>query len=310
MADRHDKLRNSKEKIDAYLLTQGMKWIEGEYKNTNSKLDVEDMDGYRYRFSLQHFYSNKGRAKVVLTNPHATHNLKLYLKLNKPTLELVSEKFLGIEEDHMFKCLSCGNIFESLITSIYISKKTVCKVCQPHKYTNEIIEHYISKNTNDMEVLVYYKKNDFWRFHLHCNKCGKEWHAPLKSIKENCGCPSCNKATNGRLYNPTIAERNKDKWSKIDAIVYVIRLSDDKEDFYKIGLTSRQTMDRAFEMPYKVDVLAEIKTNLYDACLIENQLHEHNKKSSYIPMKKFNGYTECFTHVRDLNNISFHHLRR
>ena len=51
-------------------------------------------------------------------------------------------------------------------------------------------------------------------------------------------------------------------------------------------------------------ILNEIQTNLYDAIYLEIKIHSLNKQYSYIPSIKFGGYTECFSHLVNLEELN------
>lgn len=80
-------------------------------------------------------------------------------------------------------------------------------------------------------------------------------------------------------------------------ILYVLKCFNENEEFYKIGITSK-TIDIRFPsysyMPYKYEIIQEIKDlpeNIYN---LEHILHRFYKPYKYKPLISFRGETECF----------------
>lgn len=102
---------------------------------------------------------------------------------------------------------------------------------------------------------------------------------------------------NGR-YNLQTAEINKEEWQNKSAIVYIVHCENATEKFYKIGITTSSVRMRfAMGMPYKIEERQITRCSLYDAILLEQELHQKAVQYKYIPEIKFSGYTECFTDV-------------
>lgn len=109
------------------------------------------------------------------------------------------------------------------------------------------------------------------------------------------GCPKCN-VTDG-VYNITLAERNKEIWLKRQAIVYFVKLFNECESFFKIGITTNITSSRMKGIPYDYEIIKEINTNLYEATYMEKEFHDKYKEYKYIPIIYFGGHTECFNEI-------------
>jgi len=84
--------------------------------------------------------------------------------------------------------------------------------------------------------------------------------------------------------------------------VYLIKLSNEKESFYKIGVTVHKYC-RFYEIMksgYSVEIVyMAMKLEFYDAQNLESYLQRIYE--SYRPKIKFGGYTECFKHI-DIEN--------
>ena len=77
------------------------------------------------------------------------------------------------------------------------------------------------------------------------------------------------------------------------AYLYLIKLSNDTESFYKIGVTSKEDIESRFtQMPYDHDIVALYKhTSASFIFDLEQKLIKLCEK--YVPLKSFCGYSEC-----------------
>lgn len=152
-------------------------------------------------------------------------------------------------------------------------------------------------NSNKKSVLTWRCKN---------KDCGHEWPVAWYNINiKGTRCPDCAKRG---VYCFENAERYKEYWEKEHLIVYTLKCWDDKtgELFYKIGVTCHSRAEQRYKthqaLPYKFQVLDEIKTNKYDGSYLEHELQRVvNKQYVYEPKKFFHGHTECFSDVIHLN---------
>jgi len=99
------------------------------------------------------------------------------------------------------------------------------------------------------------------------------------------------------VFNTTTMERNKNVFLKTPCFIYKIRLFDNNENFYKVGITTKDIKTRFRSFPYSYEMLEIISINLYDAYIIEQEIHNHLKEYKYNPQIKFGGHTECFTKI-------------
>lgn len=80
--------------------------------------------------------------------------------------------------------------------------------------------------------------------------------------------------------------------------VYLVRLRNDSEEFYKIGKTFNSVDRRLRNLKglYAIEVMKVLEYEQgRQACEAERTLHEMNKGLSYKPLSKFHGCNECFT---------------
>jgi hypothetical protein len=79
-------------------------------------------------------------------------------------------------------------------------------------------------------------------------------------------------------------------------IIYKIKLYNEGEIFYKIGISSNLKL-RFKTIPYNIEIVELISTNTYDAYYIEQNYHNLLKEFKYEPKINFPGRTECFTRI-------------
>ena len=123
------------------------------------------------------------------------------------------------------------------------------------------------------------------------------------------GCPMCGKQRQLGGLNFTTIERCKNKLIETNGIIYTVKCYDNKEEFFKIGITKRSIQKRFQEtksLPYNYDIVYAYKSNYYNAFYIEQYLQEICKNKSYTPSKYFGGHTECFSEIPPIEEIEKH----
>jgi hypothetical protein len=94
----------------------------------------------------------------------------------------------------------------------------------------------------------------------------------------------------------SILENNKEKFKNEECFIYKVKLYNEDESFYKIGI-SKNLKERFKTIPYDVEIIEIISSNRYDSYYIEQNYHNILKKFKYEPKTKFAGQTECFTRI-------------
>ena len=208
-------------------------------------------------------------------------------------------------------------------TSCHEGIKIICNFCN-NEFCQQADNHLQGKGCNfcstrrtaeklsmTYEDFIYYsKKNgnvnvDF----INCNYTSLKFPVKLKCTVHNeifnqtasscrygmVGCPSCKRENLGFLRESFISScRGK------TALLYVLKIHNETECFYKVGVTNRSVkkrFERKREMPYKYEILYIIEDENCPGCIFDievNLLNKHNNYK-YKPSIKFNGYTECFT---------------
>ena len=112
------------------------------------------------------------------------------------------------------------------------------------------------------------------------------------------GCYKCSKEQNAFSKSGfTKIAKNK------ECIFYILKCFNEKEQFYKIGITSRTIKEmykNKKEMPYNYEIIKEYKSTALDIWELENRFKINFKENLYLPEIKFAGSkTECFTSIPD-----------
>lgn len=107
------------------------------------------------------------------------------------------------------------------------------------------------------------------------------------------GCPHC--ATSTIKYSKENFEKHKEFFKDRIGIIYVLRLTGNKELFYKVGITGRNEKYRfnSISQSYKVEIEYKEEMLIEDAYNLEQIFLEEFKDYKYNPKIKFKGYTEC-----------------
>jgi hypothetical protein len=129
-----------------------------------------------------------------------------------------------------------------------------------------------------------------------CSKHGLFQQTPHNHLAGK-GCAKCAKEGPGGAWKA-------DSWASRQAgrlaLLYVVRLSDNEESFYKVGITlcSIKKRLKTSRFPYQIEVIATFASS--DAIAIhqaESAVKKRFKALRYLPNKPFAGRTECYTDI-------------
>lgn len=170
-----------------------------------------------------------------------------------------------------------------------------CRACA-YKYRNnrnETKEIFVSKaikvhgHKYDYSKVEY--KNTRSKVLITCKTHGDFHILPANHIQKQ-GCKLCG------IENSNLI---RDEWIKKCAdrkcIFYIVKCWNDKECFYKFGITSLNIKKRFAYVPYQHEVLKKVET--YDSGYVwdlEKRFKRVKRNAKYIPTIKFSGMTECF----------------
>lgn len=143
-----------------------------------------------------------------------------------------------------------------------------------------------------------YSKTIYEQSHKKINIiCSAHGEFAITPSSHLCGS-GCSKCAFEQLPGGYTEERfnSKPELKNQEGYLYLARLRNDKETFYKIGITKREADERLRSIyTYDVDIIQTIKLPLYEAFRKEQELLLRFNELKYQPKHKFKGWTECFS---------------
>lgn len=285
---------------------RGLKLLETEYKGPHDKHLCIDKDGYKVMVARnQTIRCNRATMPFHEDNPYTIKNIELWFQKEQMQFELIEgQEYKNNRTRFKIKCNVCEQVVE--VTWQNIKAKKGCGSCNGTQVTPfnsletkrpDLIKYLVDKTDAKKFAKMSHRK-----IKCKCEKCGKEKQVIIKNlVQQGFSCDECDGISlnfsfkNARLY--------KKEWEIKPAFVYFIKCWSEKEEFYKIGITTQKTIKRRFhnkkDMPYEWKEIKKIPTNLYNAIFMEKKLHEKHEKFKYSPEIEFGGHTECFTKLID-----------
>ena len=181
--------------------------VSGEYVNSKTNIGfVHKVCGTSYSATPDNFLRGrrcpvcsvkKVAAKRTLTREEAIEKIKK----SSPSVELIGE-YSGTKNSSRFKCLRCGNIWETKVGNIFDGHG--CPICGKKKsddakrLSEEEFKKKMSQVHGDrIECLETYKGANNIKLKFKCTKCDNIWEATPLNILAGRGCPECGKSTAG-----------------------------------------------------------------------------------------------------------------
>lgn len=223
--------------------------------------------------------------------------------LESKDIKLVSN-YTRIIDKHNFHCKKCNHVWSVHLNDI-VNNNTGCPLCAGLiKLTNEVVDQRLSQR-ND----IIYRIDDIVNARTKCRwRCvyGHKWLAiPDSILNFGTGCPFCNKKG---FYNEAYKQLNPNDMNLV-ANLYVVRFihKSTGESFIKIGITKNRISKRfaSYKKLYDVKTLHISKLFLGDCIDLENYIIYRMRNYQYIPEGKFNGRTECFIDIPEVEREIF-----
>lgn len=130
-----------------------------------------------------------------------------------------------------------------------------------------------------------------------CKHHGIFEQSPSKHLRGS-GCKKCARLIN--IYK-------KEDYIKLSplAILYLVRIYNGDEEFYKIGKTKNGVKMRLSNKIgiYNYEIINEYQSDSGNIFDMEIELHKKYNKYQYKPMSRFSGYTECYNLDLPINEI-------
>lgn len=207
-------LKYTNEQIMTKLKSKGFIWIDGEYKNRESEITVETLEGYKILLKVGSAMSEKNARPFSKHNPYTIANIRKWIIDNDFEYKLLSEEFNGRAGKLTFYCEEHGEFQMSFANLLRGCK---CAKCSNNvKYTLEEVKQLVHNVNPNLTILSKEYEGVFKPLNFKCNIDGYEWTSSLHNIlksKANNGCPECKKerfrGSNNHNYNPNLTEEER-----------------------------------------------------------------------------------------------------
>jgi len=216
------------------------------------------------------------------------NNLKVITPYTNAHNKVIVEDLLGIQYK-VFALSLLQGVKPTIMTAI---NKNDC-----------FIKRANLKHNNRYNYKLINYKNNSTKIDIICNIHGVFKQTPNIHLLGS-GCRQCVKKPGG--YNKTnwIEQFNKSKTKDIYK-VYIIRIFNNEENYYKVGRTFNKIKKRFNgTIPYNYEILKIITSNngseIYS---LEKKLHKKLKNYKIKPVLRFKGDTECFIINKITNKI-------
>jgi hypothetical protein len=267
-----------------------------DYKGANIKLTIiRRSDGKIYdQFPHNHFRG------------HSSIN---YLPKTKEELIEESAKIHGSKYDYSLVVIYGPRVKVKIICPIHgefkqsidshIRTKCGCPLCGDllkgatrRLTTEEFVERAKKTHDNlyDYSLVDYINSNT--KVKIICPIHGEFKQNPSLHLY-GCGCKNC--ANDGLLglYSLDFFDTNHELKSEI-ILIYLVKMCNENEDFYKIGLTKNTLSERfSSKKTYNHKEIFSKRVNFYQGFLLEQSIIQSPQYPSYLPKHKFGGYNEC-----------------
>jgi hypothetical protein len=284
-----------------------------------------------YDYSLV-IYENSHKHVNIICKTHGSFTQKPYAHLNGQGCPSCAQTSLGLDKRKNLKSLKeqfktvHGNKF-NYDEVVYKNNYTAIKIyCNKHKcyFTQTPKSHLKSdiggcKDCIAEHLKITYKKKSYedfvrqaeliyntyyqYRFDTFVYRLNVDVICPVhgefsttqKKFLNSYGCSVCHP----KKYVDTIAFTKTNYVTLCEntgSNLYLIKLSNDNEIFYKIGISNNpKRRFKFFDKKYKVEVLSLLYlkdvSTIWD---LEKQFHKTFKSFKYKPNNKFHGDNECF----------------
>lgn len=183
----------------------------------------------------------------------------------------------------------------SMTPNAHISGKQGCPKCAgKHKTRDDWLHDFRLTHGDRYDYAGSVVISSHAKISIGCNKHGRFYQTPAMH-KSGQGCPSCAYEDHKGRYSSTFFKRYPEL-TTAPAFVYVLKFTNDTEQFLKIGITSttvEQRVRNTRTQNYMISILVQYPLSLYDAFIIEQRVLDLMHTNRYTPREKFHGQTEC-----------------
>lgn len=289
--------------------------------NRNFKILSKEFKSHRIKHEKLYTQDEFGICKVSVStllrgvNPNiktamfpSLYNINKYKKLHKFNhLDFSNCKYTDALEYTTVKCRKHG---EYQSKPNWILSGRGCYMCSDEKRgehllsnTKDFIKRCMERFDHNIKI---YDKVDYTgakkEILIFCYECKDYYKTIPNSHYSGQGCPICNK---GGYSRSDYVKQAKGR----DGVMYILKLKNDDEEFYKIGITFQGVKTRFSSnnsLPYDYEIIYEYKCDAGCTWDLEKEHHKKYKAYQYFPNISFAGYTECFTIELPVEEIIFY----
>lgn len=286
-----------KQEFYSLLNEYGFSVVEDTYETAHSKIKCADSDGYLYSVYQNGFIYNQSASKWR-ANPYVEYNFDIFMNSKFPNLKRLSN---NTGNSNKIKYIDSDGFLYSIKPNSVLSSNRIPSAWHKNPYILENISNWLLLNQPSQKLKSGQLFNSMkTKMAFICDEHGEYEQSFFDKKYGKSNCKECSKKSylNNGFYIEKIAERNKEKWENIDAVLYIIELYNENEKFYKVGITKKYNIDKRFSaIPYCVNVIQLFNLNLYDCVHVEKYIHDKLNDYNYEPKIKFDGYRECFSKI-------------
>ena len=191
------KYKYSTQSVEKILEEKGYGLLEGEeYKSIKEKLNIIDLEGYKYSISLDLFFIKENNFHRFFTgNIFTTENIKLWLIKNNKNFSFVSGEYTGARDKNLkFICHNCGNVWNTSWNDA--SNDHGCPICVLKNRSinrkikiDKVLKLFQDNNISIIDIDEYIDTET--KIYCLCNKCNYKWYTDYRHVKSEKGCPKC-----------------------------------------------------------------------------------------------------------------------
>jgi hypothetical protein len=177
----------------------------------------------------------------------------------------------------------------------------------------EFIEKAIKIYDNKYDYSLINYINNYTKVKIICEDHGVFFKTPNKFLNSKEGCQECSKLNGIKKLREISYQyidigclKNNPSLANSPTILYFVEFSSTSELFYKVGITTQESIKKRFskeKIPYNIKQIRVLNTTLLDAKIKESEFLNNFRQYKYEPNFKFGGHTECFR--QEIYNIMF-----
>jgi hypothetical protein len=179
------------EEVKEYVEKLGYEFISEEYINVFKKFIIKDKEGYYYLCNFNNIKNHKNPECFHTCNPYTLQNIKLWLELNKVELELVTNEYLGKNNNLILKD-KIGYFYSICWANLQFGNKPgIFHITNP--YTIQNIKLWCKLNNKLFELISSKYEGNHKKLKWKCliEGCQEIFESTWGEIYSDRGCSYC-----------------------------------------------------------------------------------------------------------------------